>query len=491
LTSLKKKSSIAVIWDLLGRFSTQGVSFIVLIFLARLLNPEEFGIVGIALAIIGFTHIFVDAGFSITLIQNKRNSPEIYSSIFFLNLGLSTFLFLVFQIVAEPIALFFQEPHLTLIIRWLAVSLILQSLIIVQIAILKRKLQFKELGLRLLLAGGISGSISIYLAFQGYGVYALVVQNIVASLVSVIILWKVSKWRPNLFFSRKSITPLLSFNSYQFFSNLGHQILAKVNILFIGKFFSPSTLSFFTQADSLSKIIIGYSSETINNVFFPVLSQMQNDLNRFKFIFLKLLRFTSFLSFLLGGVMLLSGKMLILSLLGDKWLPSVFIFQILILRSLNTPINAVILHTFLASGKAKEDFWYGNIRKLLSLLPLLFAYFYGFQAFLYSLVILTVIGTIFNNVIFSYTFNSSLRIQVFIIGKFAFIFTLSLLIIWLIPSISTSLIIGSIFNVLLFLGLYLLGSLSIDFEILTEIKQLQQKGVNLLKEKTFNFPSKR
>lgn len=486
MASLKKKSTIAIIWDLLGRFSTQGVSFIVLIFLARLLSPEEFGIVGIALAVIGFTRLFVEVGFEVSLIQNKTNSQESYSSIFFLNLGLSIFLFLVFQLVAEQVALFFQEPRLTAIIKWLSVGLIFQALITVQTAILKRNLKFKALSLRLLIAGIISGSISIYLAFQGYGVYALVVQNIIASLVSAIVLWSVSQWRPSFFFSWKSITHLLSFNGYQFLSNLGHQIIVKVNVLFIGKFFSPTTLSFFTQADSLSKLIIGYSSESINNVFFPILSQVQDNLSQFRRLFLKLLRFTSFLTFLLAGIMLLSGKMLILSLLGAKWLPCVFIFQILMLRSINTPTNAIILHSFLALGKAREDFWYGNIRKLLSLLPLSFAFFYGFDSFLYSLVIVTFIGSIFNNIISSYTFKISFKILMFTIYKFALIFLISLMIIWLIPPISNHLIINSLFNVFLFTGFYLFGSLNIDAEILEEIKQLYQKGINSLQQFFFN-----
>ena len=346
MKSLKKETTKAFIWDLASKFSIQGIGLLTSIFLARLLSPAEFGIVGIALVFIGVSQILQDVGFGAALIQQKNNDSLSYSSVFFLNLFLSLILFFIFQCSAQFIARFFEEPKLTNVIQWLSMGIILNALNIVQISILKRNLLFKELGLRLLISGVISGIISIYLAFNGYGVYALVAQYLLATTISTLILWKISKWRPKLAFSWKSLNSLLSFSGYHFLSGLGDQLLTRANNLVIGKLFSTTTLGFFSLADNLNRIVVNYSSGSINNVFFPVLSKIQNDLARFREIFLKILNFASFLTFLLTGIMLLSAHMLIIILFGYKWLPSVLIFQILVFRSFNYPINSIIITSF-------------------------------------------------------------------------------------------------------------------------------------------------
>lgn len=333
----------------------------------------------------------------------------------------------------------------------------------------------------MLIAGLISGVIGVILAFKGYGVYALVTQHLLNNVIGTIVLWKISRWRPEFAFSWQKLKKLSSFSSYMVLSQIGNQLLIRLNVVVIAKLFSPATLGFYSIADSLNQLVITYTSGTIGKVFFPVLSQLQNDLIRFRKIFLKVIRFTSFLTFLLAGGMVLCSSAIILILFGEKWLPSVFIFQILMIKIANFPINSIIVGSFLAQGKAKENFWYGNIRKLFSLIPFGVAYFYGFDPFLYSLVIVSIVGTLFNNIISAYSNKISFVEQTITIYKFGLVFMVSMGIVWLLNIPNTHLVLSSTLNSLLFVGLYLSGSFFLDQEVYEEYKQVKTKGVSLVR----------
>lgn len=425
--TLKEKSIVALVWDFVGSLATQGSQFVISIILARLLSPSDFGLVGMAMVFIAISQSFIDLGFGSALVQNKENKPITYSSIFLINLFCGIVLLMLFIFLAKPIGGFYESKIVEQLVLIMAPTLLFGALNMVQISILKRELRFKELSLRLLLSGLISGLIGVTLAFLGYGVYALSVQVLFFSIISTIVLWKVSEWRPTLDFSLDEVKSLLSFSTYTFLGQTLNQIINKLDALIIGKLFSASTLGFFTRAESLGALLISYTSGSLAKVFFPAMSKIQDDLERFKYVFLKVISLVSFLTFLLSGVMILSGEFIILTLFGEKWQPSVVIFQILMVKIFCYPISVIIVNSFKAIGKAKEDFWYGNIRKTLRIIPFVIAYYYGFTAFLYALVIITIIGTLFNNVIASIHFEIPFGIQIKSIYQFALYFILALI----------------------------------------------------------------
>jgi O-antigen/teichoic acid export membrane protein len=397
--TLKERTFRALIWDLSGSLSGQGISLVISIFLARLLEPAEFGLVGMALVFVTIFTVFSDFGLSSALVQNKDNSNLTYSSVFFLNIGLGVGLCIAFQLAAPLIATFFDYKEITPVVRWLSLGFVFSSFNAVQRTILKREIEFKTLAIRNLISQLISGTAGIIMAFKGFGVYSLVVQNLGAYVINSIILWKVSNWHPKWEFSFKEIRNLVGFSNYVFLSQVLNQTMLRLDVFVIGKLFSSATLGYFSRADSLNSIVRRYSSSTISSVFYPVLATLTNNRGKFSAVFLKLLHFISFFSLLLTGVMIFAGRDLILILFGPKWEPSVMIFQILALKAFTNPINSLIIVGYLALGKSKLNFWFGNVRKILSISTIAVAYFYGFQAFVISLIVVAYASSIFNYII--------------------------------------------------------------------------------------------
>ena len=396
MDNLKNKAVHSFLWDFFGTFSAQGVSFVISIFLARILTPTQFGTVGLALVFIAFSQSLMDVGFSKALIQNKENKSITYSSIFFVNLIVGIFLFILFQIVAVQIGLLYKKPIIENLVRLLSIGFLINSLNLVQIAILKRELRFKDLSIRLFLANLISGAFGIALALLGWGVYALVAQNLTVGIVSTIILWKVSNWKPKWEFSFGEVKKLFKFSGYVFSEGLIYNAIQKGYIFVIGSLFSPAMLGFYTQAHSLRQLVTAFSSSSINKVFFPLLSKVQDDRPRFDKIFFKSITTVSMLCFFLTGVLFFSAKWLIITLFGEQWYTSVDIFEILIFTIYAIPINSVIVNAFLSLGKAKENFWLGLARAAFLIPPIIAAFLGGLDAFLWTLVVINFLGLFFN-----------------------------------------------------------------------------------------------
>ena len=476
MSSLRNKSLFALFWESVGKLSTHGVTFIISIVLARLLTPTEFGLIGIALALINISQSLFDIGFKTALIQNKDNDAITYSSVFILNIFLGLLVFSAFQLIATPLAIFFEQSELDSVIKWLSIGLIFNSFNLVQVAILTRHLKFKELNIRIFIAGLTSGLIAVFLAFKGFGVYALVFQNVFSQLIGTIIIWQLSDWRPNWSFKWMSIKQLSSFSVYYFLSQIGHQLILNSTILIVGKLFSPITLGFYSRANSLRSLVINYSSGTLGTVFFPILSQLQNNLSRFQQVYLKVISFTSFLSFFLSGLLIVSAEVLILILFGEKWRPTIVIFQTIMFALFNYPINSIIVNSFLALGKAKENFWYGNVRKLLRIIPIIVAYYYGFESFLISMVVISMIGTIFNNIISAKVNKINLWTQTLAIYRYGFAFVISMAVIYLVNLFTSfNLYLMTFLNLLIFSCFYFVVVFLVDKQIFKEIKELNRK----------------
>lgn len=405
--SLKRKSTDSVIWSLMAKLAHQGYGLIISVFLARLLSPTEFGLVGMAVAFTGISSIFIEAGFVGALVQSNDNTSVTYSSVFYFNIFVGILLFFIFQAIAPLIANFYEEPDIEGIIRWLSVIPPIASLSLVQGAILQKQLKFKELTMRHFISGALAGAVSITMAFAGFGVYALVAQSIVSYIVMTVILWKVGDWSPKLEFDFSELRRLMPFSAYMFFTRVLNQMMRQSNVLVIGKLFSPATLGFFSKANSLNKIVTKYSSDSIVRVFFPAMSQLKNDKQQFMSVLVKTIGIISLIAFFISGWMAISAELLIITLFGEKWMPSVFIYHILVFRIYAGPINGILLNALVADGKAKENFWHGGVRKIGGISSIAVAFWLGFEAFLYAIVIFPFLSTIYNVVVVAKIFKVS------------------------------------------------------------------------------------
>ncbi|PZD76605.1 lipopolysaccharide biosynthesis protein [Mesonia sp. K7] len=396
MSTLRNKTATALAWDLFGNYGGQISGFIISIFLARLLTPEDFGLVGMSMVFIMVLQIFKDFGFASALIQNKENTSLTYSSVFYINLLAGALLTALLYFAAPLIGDFYENQKIVLIVQLLSITFFINSFNIVQSTILRRTLDFKKLTIRDLISQVIAGMVAVVLAFHEVGVYALVIQQILAAIIQTMLLWKLTDWYPKWEFSFAEVKKLTGFSAYVFAAQSVSQLILQVDTLIIGKLFSPATLGFFSRANSLNTLINKNSSTTLTKVFFPVLASIQDDDQRFQKIFLKVIHLVSVISVFLTGVFYLIGEELIIGLFGEKWEPSITIFKILIIRGFTYPISAIIVNAFLAKGKSKQNFHYGNIRKVLNLSPIIVAFIYGFIPFLYAMLVVSILAWILN-----------------------------------------------------------------------------------------------
>jgi len=440
MNSLRSKTGKALAWDLFGNYGGQISGFIISIFLARLLSPEEFGLVGMSMVFIAILQIFKDVGFASALVQNENNTSLTYSSVFYLNIALGAILTILIYFAAPWIGKFYENKEVTELVRLFSVTFFISSFNIVQQTILRKDLNFKVLTIRSLIGQILAGIIAIYFAFQGFGVYALVIQRIFGSIITTAILWKVSNWYPKIEFSWLEVKKLTGFSAYVFFATSVNTLMKQADTLIIGKLFTPATLGFFSRANSLNSLINKNTVSSISKVFFPALATIKDDKKRFENAYIKTVNIVAGLSFFLTGAFFLVGEELIIGIYGSKWHSSVLIFQILIIKGFTYPINAIIVNSFLARGKSKENFHYGNIRKLIRLISFGVAFLYGFYPFLYALVIVSLINWIANNWFVSSSLKISFKKQLFAV--LPYLFLSSVLVILLYYSFPTELSYG-------------------------------------------------
>jgi O-antigen/teichoic acid export membrane protein len=395
-SSLKKKSAIALMWDVSGLLINRGSGFFISILLARLLSPAEFGLVGMAAVFIAISQVFIDVGFAAALIQRKENSDLVYSSVFYFNIFSGLILTILFYFLAPLIGNFYENLEVTAIVRWLSLSFLFSSFNQVQSAILMKQLNFKALTIRNIIASLIGGTFGVIAAFQGLGVYALVIQTLSSAFISTILLWSISSWKPSFLFSFKELKGLLGYSSYVFFDHLVSAAFHKLDVLIIAKVFSPATLGFYSRAVSLKDQVTIYSSTSIQKIFFPVLSSLKDDLKEYAKVYFKVVSIVSFLSFFLTGLLFLMGKEIFIGLFGVKWEASVPMFEVLVLGVCNYPLSGMMVNAFMSMGLSKENFRIGLIRKFIQIGPLLLAYFYGIFEFTVAAVITSYALTFLN-----------------------------------------------------------------------------------------------
>ncbi len=416
--SVKNKSVNAFSWDLFGRLFTQSNTFIVSIFLARLLGPEQFGLIAMAMAFISIATVFIDIGFSSALIQRENNTPLTYNSIFVFNIFAGIILTIITYLFAPLIGNFYGNQEVTTLVRWLSLIFIFNSFNRVQNVILNKNLNFKAVTLRTFVASAISGTLGIIGAYNGMGVFSLVLQTLSFALIGTILLWSTSTWKPKLQFSYSEIKKLMGYSLFAFFERILNNIFMRLDVLLLATIFSPISVGYYTRSSSLVDQVTKYTSSSIIRVLFPVLSKLQNDPENYERIYFRMFSVISFLSFIITGILFFMGSDIILILFGEKWSNSIPIFQILIIASCTLPLNSLMWNAMMSKGKAKESFYYGFGKKLIGLIPFIFAIYFGIFWFTVTWVISKFIDTFLNFIMLKKHSNLSIQkhFKLFLIG---------------------------------------------------------------------------
>ena len=361
---LKKKAASGMIWTALQKYSTMIIQFISGIILARLLTPHDYGCIGMLTIFMVLAESFIDGGFGSALIQKKQPTQEDYSTIFFWNLGMAVFLYAVLYFSAPAIARFYNIPLLCNVLRVQGVILFIYAFNIVQRNQLRKKLNFKILSIVTISTSITSLTITIIMAYHGFGVWSLVVQHILVAFIPALIFWFYIKWRPIWTFSWQSFRELFSFGFYMFLTNLLNQFGHQIQGLLIGRFYNANTMGFYSKANSTERLASSSISRIVTQVTYPLYAEVQDDKKRLAGIIKQLTVTLSFLTFPLMFVMLLCAKPIFVLLYSERWLDSVPYFQVLCIAGLAYCLQSVNYQSISAIGKSKSLFIWTLIKRL-------------------------------------------------------------------------------------------------------------------------------
>lgn len=394
--SLGDKYLTAVFWAYADKFGTGGFNFLVTIVLARLLVPEDFGLIAMVMIFYEISHTFVESGFTEALVRKQELTEEDKSTTFVFNFFVGLFLYGVLFFSAPFIAGFFNEPVLTLVVRLLGLNLIIESFAIIHGAVLLHEINFKALAQTRLAGIVISSLVAIGMAFHGYGVWSIVVKYNVASIVTTMVLMFMTKWKLSIRFSRDSFQQLFGFGSKIFFRALIDKFYRHIYNFIIGKYFTASMLGFYSQANQLKNTVILILFQTVHNVTYPVLSKLQDDYIRLKDSYRKLLKMNSFVIFPVLIVLIVLGKPIIVTLIGTKWLEAVPFFKLVCLATFTHHMIQINLNMLLIVNRPDLGLRLEIIQKLVITVAIVIGLQFGIYGLVISQVISSYIGLIVN-----------------------------------------------------------------------------------------------
>ncbi len=393
---LKKKAVKGIGWSAVDSFASQGITFLVGLVLARLLSPAEYGLIGIVTILISISNTIVDSGFSNSLIRKPDLSIEDYSTTFIFNIALSVIMYLILVVVAPWIAKFFNREQLTPITRVLGIVVIVNALAIVQRTKLVREIDFKRQAKISVLSSSVSGIVGISLAYLGFGVWALVAQQLSRQVVNTFGLWISAHWVPSLMFSKQSFKYQFQFGWKLLLSQLMNTIWNEANNVVIGRCYSPASLGQYSRAHQFSTLFSSNMTAIIQRVSFPVLSSIQDDNERLKVGYKRIIQNTVLLSF--TGMLALAAcsQPLIFTLIGEKWAQAASFLPILCFNFMLYPIRAINTNMLQVAGRTDQLLLLEIMKKVIYLIPLCLGIFVGIYWMLWGNVIAGVIGFCLN-----------------------------------------------------------------------------------------------
>lgn len=350
--SLKKKTISGLLWSFGDLMGNQGIQFIIQIILARLLVPEDFGIIGMILVFVALSNSLVDSGFTQALIRDQKANQTDYSTVFYFNLAVSIVIYGALFLSAPLISDFFEVPQLTSIIKVLALGVIINAFSIIPRAMFTKEVNFKVQAKVNMAASILSGVVAVVMAVMGFGVWSLVIRMLMMNFIQALLLVFSKKWVPSLTFSMTSFRKLFGFGWKLLVSGLIDTAYNNVYYMIIGKQYSAGALGYYTNAAKFSDVATQSLTATIQRVTYPVLSGIQNQEERLKQSFKKVIKLSGFLIFpLMVGVAAVAEPLIYL-LFGEKWIKMVPYFQLLAIAGMLYPIHALNLNILQVKGRS-------------------------------------------------------------------------------------------------------------------------------------------
>lgn len=395
--SLKHKTVKGVGWSFIDNLSSSGITFLVGLVLARLLTPSEYGIMAILTIFIAVSNSIVDSGFSNALIRKTDAKRVDYNTVFLFNLVVSGLLYVVLFFAAPAISVFFKEPLLVEVMRVIGWVLVINALAIIPRTLFVKEVNFKTQTKVSLIASISSGVVGISMALAGMGVWSLVGQQLSRQLLNTLFLWIYCKWRPVWEFSIQSFKELFGFGSKILLSGLLNTVFKEIYSLVIGRCYTSAQLGQYTRANQFNQIFSSNLTTVIQRVSYPVLSSIQDEPERLREAYRKVIKSTMLISFACMLGLAAVAKPLIILLIGEKWLPAVGFLQIICFSGMLYPLHAINLNILQVKGRSDLFLKLEIIKKIIAVGPLVLGVLFSIEYMLWGSVCTSFIAYFLNS----------------------------------------------------------------------------------------------
>lgn len=394
--SLKKQALAGMIWTYSQQFGTQTLTFGVSVVLARILLPEEFGLIGMLAIFIGIGNTLFEGGMTSSLIRTNELNEEDYSTVFFFNLGSSIIIYGILFLCAPFIANFYNQPTLNPLIRVYGLTFIISAFGTVQNTILTRELKFKKQALITFPALLIGGIVAIAMAYKNFGVWSLVGLAITNAFFTSLFLWLSSKWRPIFVFNKKKFHQHFHYGYKLTVSGILDIVFTNIYQIIIGRFYTAALVGYYARANSLMMLPVSNVSGALNRVIFPIFSKVQNDISLLKNTYKKVMQLVLFVVTPIMVIMVVLAKPIIILLFTEKWLPMVTILQIICASGVLYPIHLYNLIVLQVKGRSDLFLKLEIIKKVIIAIVLVITLYFGFYALLWGQLICSILALFIN-----------------------------------------------------------------------------------------------
>lgn len=398
MASIKDKTISGIFWSFLQKIGTRGISFGVMILLARLLTPSDFGLMGMLMIFIQISQAVVEGGFKLALIQKKDTDEQDYSSVFYINLGVSVILYGILFFAAPLIADFYSQPLLIDLVRVLSLVFVINAFSFTQEARLTKEIKFKTLMIVRIPSTIMGGVVSIIMAFWGFGVWSIVALQLSTRLAYAIQIWIYSKWKPLFLFNFERTKTLFSFGGKLLLAKVFGTLYDNIFLVVLGKFYPVSSVGYYQNAYNLAATPAGTISAVISGVTFPAFAAIQDDNERLARGYKKAIQQVFFWIaplYVLAGVL---AQPLFRFMFTEKWLPAVPYFHLLIIVGVIGPLSTYNLNMVNVKGRSDVFLKLQFIRRSLTSIAIVFAVMYGD---IMALLIIQAASSLFSYVLFS------------------------------------------------------------------------------------------
>lgn len=368
--NLKQKVSKGLLWNTIHNLSMKGIQFLLMLFMARLLSPDDYGTVGLLAIFIQLSNTFAESGFSLALVRKQDRTQVDLSTAFYFNIVVGIICYFIVFCIAPWVADFYSKPILTSLLRVLALTIPISSLSTVLVAMMNYNMQFKKQAMISITHTLVSGALGLAMAFMGYGVWALVGQSLIATCLGTVLCWLLNRWHPSWIYSWKSFHEMFGFSSKLLLTRIIDTIYGNVYSIVIGKVYSPATLGHYTRAQNWATMPSTNIVGILNNVSFASLSKIQDDIERLRSVYRKMIKTSAFIVFpLMFGLSAVSLPLIFFTI-GTKWELCAQILQIICFMFVFMPIQSLNINLIQAMGRSDLSLKISVVGKVLSLLVL-------------------------------------------------------------------------------------------------------------------------